>query len=170
MTEMSASEVFFAAPFATDGELVGIGQWRLADLAPQWLEFCRQLLAEQSESFRTSLPGPLHRLQLNFTSAEGAALVTLGVDGQIAASAVYLRGENPNAEQEVLAMFVESLRRTPRGLQGQAGREPFQAAFALNERPLQIVVAWVNPAVNDEDSELVTEFGNHLAGAFLCGL
>lgn len=169
MTDAPASGMFYAAPFASDGELVGIGQWRLADLSPRWLEFCRQLLAEQGERFRTALPGPLSRLQLSCTSAEGAALVTFSVGAQIAASALYLRGENPDAEQEVLAMFVESLRRTAIVQQSQAGREPFQTAFALKERPLHVVVAWGNPAVNEEDSGLVTELGNHMAAAFLCG-
>jgi hypothetical protein len=160
--------MFYSAPFASDGELVGVGQWRLADLSPRWLEFCRQLLVSQGGRFRTALPGPLNRLQLSFTSAEGVALVTFSVAGQIAASAVYLRGENPAAEQEMLAMFVESVRRTAVVQQGQAGREPFQAAFGLTERPLHVVVAWGNPAVNDEDSGLVTELGNHMAAAFLC--
>jgi hypothetical protein len=160
--------MFYAAPFASDGELVGVGQWRLTDLSPRWLEFCRQLLANEGEKFRTALPGPLSRLHLNFTSAEGTALVTFSVGAQIAASAVYLRGENANTEQEVLAMFVDSLRRTAIVEQCQAGRDPFRVAFALKERPLHVVVAWGNPAVNEEDSGLVTELGNHMAAAFLC--
>jgi hypothetical protein len=168
MADVAASGMFYAAPFASDGELVGVGHWRLADLSPRWLEFCRQLLASQGKRFRAALPGPLNRLQLSFTSTEGTALLTFDVGGQIAASAVYLRGENPAAEQEVLAMFVESLRRTAVVQQGQAGRTPFQAVFGLNERPLHVVVAWGNPAVNDEDSGLVTELGNHMAAAFLC--
>jgi hypothetical protein len=169
MTDAPASGTFYAAPFASDGELVGVGQWRLADLSPRWLEFCRQFLTDQGGRFRTALPGPLNRLQLSFTSAKGVALVTFSLGSQMAASAVYLRGENPDAEQEVLAMFVESLRRTTIVQKCQAGREPFQAAFGLKERPLHVVVAWGNPAVNEEDSRLVTELGNHMAAAFLCG-
>src|SRR5262245_66241264 len=92
MADVAASGLFYAAPFASDGELIGVGQWRLADLSPRWLDFCRQFLADQGERFRTALPGPLSRLQLSFTSAEGAALVTFSVGGQMAASAVYLRG------------------------------------------------------------------------------
>jgi hypothetical protein len=129
MADVAAIETFYAASFSSDGELVGVGQWRLADLSPRWLEFCGRFLADQGERFRTALPGPLNHLQLNFTRAEGAALVTFSVGGQIAASAVYLRGEKPNAEQEVLVMFVESLRRTAIVQQCQAGREPFQGAL-----------------------------------------
>jgi hypothetical protein len=161
--------MFYAAPFTSGGELVGIKQWRIADLSPRWLEFCRQCLAEQGASFRTALPGTLNRLQVSFTSAEGAALVTFTAGGQIAASAAYLRGENPTAERELLAMFVESLRRTPIVQKSQSGYEPFQAALGLKERPLHVVVAWGNPAVDVEDSRLVTELGNHMAAAFLCG-
>jgi hypothetical protein len=162
--------MFYAAAFAPDGDLVGVGKWRLADLSPRWLEFCRQFLAQRGERFRTALPGPLHRLELTLTSAEGAALATFGVAGQIAASAVYLRGENPSAEQQVLVMFAESLRRTAIAQRCQLGAAPFQAALGLSERPLHVVVAWGNPSVSEEDYGLVTELGNHMAAAFLCGL
>jgi hypothetical protein len=161
--------MFYAAPFASDGQLVGVGQWRLADLSARWLDFCGQFLVQHGERFRSALPAPLNRLELTFTSAEGTALATIAVAGQIAASAVYLRGENPNAEQELLAMFVESLRRTAIVQQCHVGPEPFQAALGLTERPLHVVVAWGSPAVDEEDYGLVTEVGNHMAAAFLCG-
>jgi hypothetical protein len=168
MDNAPARRMFYAAPFAADGELVGVGQWRLTDLSPHWVEFCRHVLAGQGPRVRTALPAPLHHLELSFTGAEGTALSTISAAGQLAASAVYLRGKNLSQEQEALVMFVESLRKTAIVQRCQIGSQPFQVALELAERPLHIVVAWGNPAVNEEDYRLVTELGNHMAAAFLC--
>jgi hypothetical protein len=64
---------FFAASFAIDGELVGVGERRVADLSPRWLGFCRDLL-DHGKSFRTALARPLNHVESRFTSASGAAL------------------------------------------------------------------------------------------------
>lgn len=168
MNDSPPSGIFYAAPISIEGHLVGVGQWRLADLSPRWVEFCKQLLEQHGENFRTALPSPLHRLELSYTSAKGTALVTFTAAGQIASSAVYLRGENPSAEKEVLGMFVESFTRSCGERQLQVEQNHLQAAIGLKERPLHLVVAWASPAVNDDDYRLVTELGNHLAAAYLC--
>jgi len=167
MVDVPATDSFFAAPFAVDGELMGVAEWHVSDLSPRWLRFCEDLLS-QREAFKTPLPGPLAHLELRFTSAQGAALATFLASGQLVVSAAYLRGDNPDAEQELLSMFVESLRRSAFVQCSQAGQEPFGAVFGLNQRPLHVVVAWANPRVADNDEELVRELGNHLAAAFLC--
>lgn len=169
MTDASDKAGFFVAPFAIDGELMGVGEWRLADLSPRWLEFSRQLRACGGDSFRTTLPAPLDRLAVRFTSAGGAALATFQVGGKLVASAAYLRGDNAGAEQQLLGLFVESLRRVAVVQQARAGAEPFGAVFGLTQRPLHVVVAWGTPDVAEEDEEAVQELGTHLAGAFLCG-
>jgi hypothetical protein len=168
MTGASGQAGFFAAPFAIDGESMGVGEWRLADLSPRWLEFCRQLLASGGEALRKTLPAPFDRVAVRFTAAGAAALGTFHVGDQLVASAAYLRGDDPSPEQELLAMFVQSLRRTAAVQQSRAGAEPFGAVFGLTQRPLHVVVPWGTPAVTEEDEEVVQQLGTHLAGAFLC--
>ena len=168
MADSADGEVFYAAAFAADGELIGVGPWRLSSLASRWLEFCRGILADHGDCFNVALPAPLDRVQIRCTSAAGAALVSFSIDGQLAVSAAYLRGKDPSAEEQVVAMFVESLCRTEIVQQCQATRNPFQAALTIQERPLHMVVAWGNPAVSEEECGLIAELGNHMAAAFLC--
>jgi hypothetical protein len=91
------------------------------------------------------------------------------VRGELAVSAAYCSGHDPEAEKELLTLFVESLRRTTLVQQFQTGREPFGAIFSLHQRSLHVVVPYPNPKVTDEDQEVVDEFANHLAATFLCG-
>lgn len=168
MGDIPESNDFFTAPFAADGELMGVGQWRLSDLSPRWLQVCRELLTQGSEAFRTALPEPLDRVEVKFTAAGGAAIATFSVGGELAASAAYLRGDDPGAERELLGLFVESLRRSAVVRQCQASSEPFQSVFGLSQRPLHVVVPWGNPQVAEQDDDLVSELGNHLAAVFLC--
>jgi len=58
MADVPATDSFFSAPFTVDGELMGVGEWRVSDLSPRWLRFCEDLLS-QREAFQTPLPGPL---------------------------------------------------------------------------------------------------------------
>ncbi len=39
----------------------------------------------------------------------------------------------------------------------------------IAERPLHAVVSWANPAVSDEDEQLIQELSTHYAAAFLLG-
>lgn len=166
---MSAAPIIHVAAFAFNGELVGEGQWRLNDLNARWLATCRAFLAAHGPSFTSAFPAPLDHLELKLTGAQGAALATYSVHGQVAASAAYLRGENLTAEQALLEMFVQSLRRTPIVQQSQSDAAPFGAVLELRARPLHVVVSWGTSAISDDDHELVTELGNHMAAAFLCG-
>jgi hypothetical protein len=168
MADASERAGFFVAPFGIDGESMGVGQWRLADLSPQWLELSRQMLDRGGDSFRTTLPAPLERIAVRFTAAAGAALTSFHVGGTLAVSAAYLRGEDAGAEQELLGLFAESLRRTAVVQNANAGAESFGGVFRLTQRPLLVVVPWGTPGVAEEDEEAVQELATHLAGAFLC--
>lgn len=167
MATPSICNSFFVAPFGIDGEFVGIGEWNLSQLSSEWLQFCADLLSE-GDVFQTILPKPLNRFELKFTSEDGAAMATFSADGQIVASALYLRGDDRRSELDVLRMFVESLRRTKIVQSSQSCNKPFESVFTLSQRPLHIVVPWANPLVSSQDQDLVKELGNHIGGAFLC--
>jgi hypothetical protein len=159
---------FFVAPFAPDGELLGVGSWQLSDLSPKWLNFCERMLRDLGPVFRVPLEHNLSHLEVKLTSTNGAGLGTFYAHGQIALSTAYLRGQDSDAELEVLRMFISSLRRVDvvKGLQRE--RLPFEDALTVRERPLHVVVVWGNPNVSEEDQGLIQELSNHFAGAFLC--
>ena len=168
---MTTGPMYFTAPFDVQGELLGIGSRQLSDLAPRWLEFWTQLLKKHGPVFKLNLPlAPLQHIAVQFTSAEGGALVTFAVRGTPASSAVALAGLNHTAESELLSLWVDSMRRVRLVQQAaRAGTTPFQSAFALTQRPIYVVVPWPVPQVSDPDRELVQELETHLAGVFLCG-
>jgi hypothetical protein len=159
---------FFAAPFAVDGELLGIGSWRASDLSPRWLRVCERLLAEGGHAFRSALGPELPHLEVQFTSANGAGIGTFFAGGAIGISAAYLRGQDAGTEREVLEMFVRSLRATPLVQQAKATDLPFEGVFQLRERPLHVVVPWGNPTMSEQDEEIIGELSNHFAAAYLC--
>ena len=163
--------MYFTAPFDIQGELLGIGSHQLSDLAPHWLEFWSQLLKKHGPVFKFNLPlEPLQHIAVQFTSAEGGALVTFAVRGTPASSAVALAGLNHAAESELLGMWVDSMRHMRLVQQAaRAGTTPFQSAFALTQRPIYFVVPWPTSQVSDSDRELVQELETHLAAVFLCG-
>src|SRR6478735_8996325 len=128
---------YFIAPFATDGELIGVAGRSLAELSPRWLGFCHELLAAQGPVFRCPVPlPPLQHITVQLTSSNGAALVSLFVHDQPASSAVALTGADLAADAEALRMFVDSMRRVPFVQQAAATPTPFEAVFSLAQRPL----------------------------------
>lgn len=159
---------FFVAPFAADGELLGVGAWQLSDLSPKWLNFCEVMLRDLGPVFRTSLGGPLSHLEIKLTSADGAGLGIFYAHGQIAVSTAYLRGQDANAELAVLRMFIVSLRQVDMVKNFQINSSPFESVLSVRERPLHVVVVWGNPNISNQDQELIRELSNHFAGAFLC--
>lgn len=163
----NAPQTFHVAPFAFNGELQGIGAWQISALSNRWLDFARDVLRVGGASFASLLPAPFERVGLRFTSARGAALATFSLDAMVVASSAYLRGADTAAERELLAMFVESLRRVDAVRQSQAVSEPFAEVFGFSERPLHIVVAWGSSS--EEDGEMIAQLGTHFAGAFLYG-
>jgi hypothetical protein len=159
---------YYVAPFAIDGECMGVGGQFISELSPRWLTFCRQMLNHRGPVFRCTIPlPPLAHIGLQFTSQTHAALVSFTVHSHPATSAVALRGTNLVAEAEVLKMFVDSLRRVPVVQQAAASRDPFGTAFGLVQRPIYIVVPWANPEISEADQNLVRELNNHTAATFL---
>jgi len=159
---------FFVAPFAIDGEAVGLGETRLANLSQRWLDFCAQILDSNGMVFRITLPAPFDRIALRFTASAGTALVSFFVDGQLVVSAAFLSGDDLSAEKELLGLFVASLQRTDVVQQSRSVAAPFSEVFGLAKRPLQVVVPCVTPDISDEDHTVVQQLCTHLAGTFFC--
>ena len=163
MNSAIPKQTFHVAPFSCDGDLLGIAEWDVATLSDRWLGFCRELLSTHGPIFTTTLPGPLHRVGIRFTSAQGAALATFSFDGVPVASSALLRGEAPAAERELLLMFVQSARGLDVVRTSQQSTEPFEEIFGIHLRPLHTVITFGG----SEDANIIPELGNHLAGAFL---
>jgi hypothetical protein len=167
MTPTITNPVFYAAPFAFNGESLGIGVWQVSALSSRWLEFCRGFLRSRGAVFHGPLPPPLQRISLHFTSADGAALASFSLDAVPVGSSAYLRGDAPAAERQLLEMFVESLRRVDVVRRSQATVKAFAEVFSISERPLHIAVVW--GASEDQDAHMIPELATHFAGVFLCG-
>jgi len=84
-------------------------------------------------------------------------------DGIPIASSALLRGGDPEAERELLTMFVQSARRLDIVRDSQRNSKPFAEIFDIRERPLHAVIA----LGESDDLETIPELGTHLAGAFL---
>jgi hypothetical protein len=162
VTDSPTNHIFYAASFAIDGELLGIGEWQLSKLSPRWLEFSREVLRIGGPAFDKSLPAPFDRVRLRFTSANGVALATFSIDSAPVASSAFLRGTDSAAERQVLQMFVESSRRASVVQCASTTPEPFAKAFTISQRPLHIVIAW---GTHDDDAGMVPELSTHLAAA-----
>jgi len=167
MTHTPSNETFYTAPFAIDGELLGIGASQVSALSPRWLEFSREVLRTSGPVFDRSLPVPFDHVRLRFTSAPGVALATFSIGATPTASSAFLCGTHSTAEQELLQMFVESARRVKIVQRAKTTPEPFAKAFTISERPLHVVIAWGTE--QDEDARTVSELNTHFAAAFLYG-
>ena len=168
--EASVTQIpdYFVAPFASDGELIGVAGRLLSELSPRWLGFCNELLASQASTFCCQLPlPPLAHISLQVTSSNGAALVNLAVHDQPASSGVALTGCDPASDSEVLRMFVDSMRGVQFVQQATSTPTPFESVFGIVQRPLYVVIPWGNPQISNADQQLVQELENHLAAALL---
>lgn len=157
---------YHVAVFTRDGALEGTGTQRVAALSKKWIDVARGMLTELGPRFRVPL-SPLRHLEVGLTSADGNGVGTFYANGHIALSTLYLGGQSgPEAAAELQEMFLASLRRAVPG--AAEGREPpaFGDLIGIHERPLYAVVVWVNPAVSEDDYQLLREFSTHFAAAF----
>jgi hypothetical protein len=161
-----ATADFFIMPFAIDGESVGIDFWEISNLAPHWLEICKNHLTSAGPVFDTSLAEKLSHIRLKCSSASDAALMTFLVEEKIASSVILLSGQSSAADAEVAQMFVTSLRQSEPVRLAAATSDPFEQLLVAKERPLMAVVHWPDDTVDGDDGELVRELGLHFAGAF----
>jgi len=161
-----AAPGFHIASFAIDGELMGMTYWELAKLSGQWLTVCSAFLDAHGPVFHVSWPGQLSHIRTKFTSAEGAALVTLFVNDEMALMAMLASGRSATADAELAAMFVRFLQDLTSVNETAAASDSFSQITTLLERPLMVAVPWPLNSLADSDRDLVTELSWHLAGAF----
>ena len=165
---MMRTQSFFTAPFAVDGEMLGLGEISIAQLSPKWLGVCGNIIGAHGDTFRVSLGQALSHLEIQLTASRGAGLGTFFANSEIVVSTAYLRGTDRALEQVVLSSFVDSINRTTVGRQAGTSPSRFWSMLSISQRPLQVVIAWGNPQVSTQDAELVRELATHFAAAFLC--
>lgn len=163
-------ESFWVAPFAVDGELLGVAARRFDELSDHWLGVCTSLVDHFGPVFDQSLQGPLGHLRIKCTAAESAAMVVLYVHGQPASSFAIATDAVPAIDAQVLAMFAESIRGSTNRFQVSNIESPFGEMTTLAQRPLMVVVPWPHSSIAEQDHELTKELGWHFAAALICKL
>ena len=165
-SKSGAGDGFWIAPFAVDGELVGVGEWRFDALSKHWIGVFASLIDHHGPVFDEHLQGPLSHLRIKCTAIESTAMVVLYAHGVAASSFAVATGAVPAVEAHVLAMFAESIRSSTQQFQVSNVEEPFGAMTTMVQRPLMVVVPWPQ-SIAEQDHELVREIGWHLAAALI---
>ena len=163
--DLAPSEGFHLAVFEVDGSLEGTAQWLHKNLAPQWLRVCEELLEFKGRTFDHRWTGELSHIRTKVTSTGSVGICTVYFQDHIASSMLMMTGREGGAETQVAEMFVSSL-----GVSLPSGHdvsEPFGALFSLKQRPLVAVVPIPDPAIPDEDDNLIRELSLHFASAFV---
>ena len=167
-SKSGSGDGFWIAPFALDGELLGVGEWQFDALSKHWIGVCTSLIDHYGPVFDEHLQGPLSHLRIKCTAAQSGAMVVLYAHGATVASFAVATGAVPAVDTQVLAMFAESIRSSTRQFQVSNIEEPFGAMTSMVERPLMVVVPWPQSHISEQDHELVREIGWHLAAALIC--
>src|SRR5262245_1847080 len=104
---------YHVAAFAGDGSLVGRGIWRVSDLSKRWISVCDDILRDGVPSAAVCVPFEgLSHLEVKYTRSGGTGLATFYANRAIVASSLLMDGAESEADAEVQAMFLESLRRS----------------------------------------------------------
>ena len=157
---------FHVAPFACDGDEIGKGEWDASNLSSEWLGRCRKLLAPDSAG-RQCLPDPFGDFSVHATIAGTSGIASFFVRDALASSSAFLSGDNAALDQQVLAMFIESLRRIPIVIESSATIEPFAQMLDVRERPIHFAVPWPDGNVSDAEFDSVSLFSNHYVACIL---
>lgn len=165
-TSAAESEGFFVAPYAPDGEFLGIGFRQRSDLSPRWLEAAAGFLHAHGSSFRASWGRELNDIETRLTSSNGVALGTFYLGGQIVSSHLFLTGGDVEGERQLTEMFLKSLLNVRLVQIVAKGPDPFGTVRTHAQRPLEVVVIWPPEGVSDERLAMTHELASHFAGAF----
>ncbi|MBB4841501.1 hypothetical protein HNP52_004605 [Sphingomonas kyeonggiensis] len=150
---------FWIAPFAIDGELLGVGARLFDELSQHWIGVCASLIDHYGPVFDQPLQGPLSHLRIKCTAVESAAMVVVYAHGQPVSSFAVATGAVPSADTQVLAMFAESIRSSTRQFQVSNIDMPFCEIAVMDQRPLMVVVPWPQSSIAEQDHELAKELG-----------
>ena len=158
---------FTVAAFTIDGALECKDQWIYSNLSARWSNICDELLRAKGVNFNYPWIGPLSHIRTKLTSARGAGICTIFVNGHVAVSVLLLRGRDGGAERDMSRMFVNSLQKVDLVQSITKLSEPFAEVLSLSERPLMVVVPIPDESISDQDNDVVRELSLHLASAFL---
>src|SRR5215475_11186073 len=158
---------FTVAAFTIDGALECKDQWIYSNLSARWSNICDELLRAKGVNFNYPWIGPLSHIRTKLTSARGAGICTIFVNGHVASSNLLLRGHDRVVERDVSRMFVSSLQNVHLVQAATTKSEPFAEVLSLSERPLMVVVPIPDDSISDQDHDVVQELSVHLASAFL---
>src|SRR6516225_5059258 len=154
MTKNPRQEGFYIAPFAPDGEGLGVGFSHFSNMSAKWIENCRSFLRTHGAVFKESWGQQLQKIATRLTSANGAGIGTFYVGVIPAVSTLYLPGIDKAADQEVTGMFVASMLKVDIVRKAATSAKPFADIYSIAGRPLCVAVVWQNPNISDEDFDL----------------
>ncbi|MBN8627490.1 MAG: hypothetical protein J0M17_18590 [Planctomycetes bacterium] len=160
---MTSLDGFYVAPFAADGESLGIGFWESAKLSANWIAVATTFIEVGGAAFRSAWAGNLGYVETQLTSQNGAGIATFFVRDQIANSILLLSGQAPSVEQDVEHMFSSSMQRA---IPAQSRASVADELGRLSQRPLVAVFVWGNQAISDADHEVVQQLTTHFACAY----
>jgi hypothetical protein len=167
MTLSRPIDRFWIAPFVLDGELLGVGEWRIEDLSSRWIDVCASLIEYYGPVFDQRLQGPLGHIRIRCTAVDSGAMVILYAREVAAASFAVVLGKAPIAEAQMLAMFADRISSSTSRYHVRGSSKPFREMTTLPERPIAMVVPWAQSPISEQDHELVTELTRHLAAALI---
>ncbi|WP_442484500.1 hypothetical protein [Aeoliella sp. SH292] len=157
---------FTIAPFAIDGELMGVGAWDENLKSDLIVHLCSELLDDEGPVFQKSLDGEFGGIELQFASCNGAAIATFCVGSTVASSAMFLSGQSNEVDRQVTTLFTNSIRSSSQRIVGSLRSDAFEAISELSEFPLLIVVPWGNELIDDAQYAHIQELCLHLAAVY----
>ncbi|MFN9369102.1 MAG: hypothetical protein ACK6CT_10125 [Planctomycetia bacterium] len=160
------SDGYEVLAFAMDGELEGQGFWELEKFSQDLVEDCRLLLRRNGEVFTAEMDGELAPIELQFTSANGAALATFSVRKTPAVSLLLVSGNDANTDSSVMEMFIQSCRKSASIHVGSISANAFTRIREVAKRPCMSVVAWSSEKVSDDEFSSIQELSLHLGAAY----
>jgi len=157
---------FFIAVFLIDGEQEGFYYWEYSKLNDQWSEVYTNQFKSSGFSFDVAIAPNHPQMRVKVMGESRMLLATLTHEGKVALSALLLTGAEPNAESELVQMFVESLRASVKAQFMIDTSGFFEGIKHIAERPLMIVIPWANHPRGPEDDSLLRDLGLGLAKTF----
>jgi hypothetical protein len=164
MNSQTIASGFFSCPFDAKGNPEGEGFWEYEKLSAHWMGIFEILIREHGAVFDVSLSDSLSDLRVKCTSASGGAIVTVFVSETIAISMLLLSGGDSAIDEQIAAMFVDSVNRVNSG--SRINRNAFERVKMIKVRPVMAVIPWGCSTISDDEYELSTEAALHFAAAF----
>jgi hypothetical protein len=148
--------------YAFDGELLGSSQMENSRLSPKWSSVADELLSG-GPIFSHSLDGPLSKYEVELT----AGLCDFRVRGHTAFSGVLLASSSEAQNQTLLGAFCTRLESLLLLANSCAELSSFMDELkVIGQRPVFIIVNWLNDNVSEHDQGAMFQFAYHFAGSY----